>query len=102
MIGSLIYNDYKKLFIHNQLITSKNINNQIQPSSMDLSLSEECYEIKCSFLSPNSRKEITRYLIGNNDINPIINFETGNLTPGLYLEFNNILLPDSFSSIETK
>ena len=54
MIGSLIYNDYKKLFIHNQLITSKNINNQIQPSSMDLSLSEECYEIKCSFLSPNS------------------------------------------------
>lgn len=47
------------------------------------------------FLSPNSRKEITRYLIDNNDINPIINFETANLTPGLYLEFNNILLQNN-------
>ena len=55
MIGSLIYNDYKKLFKQNELQSTLNIDKQIQPSSLDLSLSEECYEIKCSFLSPNSK-----------------------------------------------
>mgnify|MGYP001394421592 CR=1 FL=1 len=35
---------------------NKNINvNQIQPSSLDLSLSEECFEVKHSFLSYNSK-----------------------------------------------
>ena len=55
MNGSLVYQDYINL-IEKNLIISENINeNQIQPSSIDLSLSEECYEIKYSFLSYNSK-----------------------------------------------
>ena len=51
--GSLIYDDYKKLF-NTKIVTSNNFNlNQLQPSSIDLTLSNECYEIKSSFLSPN-------------------------------------------------
>ncbi len=55
MIGSLTYQDYLSLF-ENDNIRSKNFkNNQIQPSSLDLSLSNECYEIKYSFLSPKNK-----------------------------------------------
>ncbi len=55
MIGSLVYQDYISL-INKSFIISKNIkNNQIQPSSIDLSLSEECYQVKHSFLSYNSK-----------------------------------------------
>ena len=55
MIGSLTYDDYIKLF-QNKEIESCDLNkNQIQPSSLDLSLSNECYEIKYSFLSPKSK-----------------------------------------------
>ncbi len=55
MIGSLVYQDYINL-INKKLIINENITrNQIQPSSIDLSLSEECYEIKNSFLSYNSK-----------------------------------------------
>ena len=44
--GSLIYDDYKKLF-NTKIVTSNNFNlNQLQPSSIDLTLSNECYEIK--------------------------------------------------------
>ena len=51
--GSLTYEDYKKLFDLN-IILSSNFNlNQLQPSSIDLTLSKECYEIKSSFLSSN-------------------------------------------------
>ncbi len=54
MIGALTYKDYLLLF-KNKLINSNFYNiSQIQPSSIDLSLSSECYEIKYSFLSPNS------------------------------------------------
>ena len=53
--GSLIYNDYKKLFNSN-IISSNNFNlNQLQPSSVDLTLSDECYEIRSSFLCPNEK-----------------------------------------------
>ena len=53
--GSLIYNDYKKFFNSN-IISSNNFNlNQLQPSSIDLTLSDECYEISTSFLSPNNK-----------------------------------------------
>ena len=55
MIGSLVYNDYKDLFKKNRISTTRDFENQIQPSSIDLSLSEECYEIKCSFLSSHSK-----------------------------------------------
>ena len=51
MIGSLTYNDYIKLFNENKISSNKLNINQAQPSSLDLSLSEECYEIKFSFLS---------------------------------------------------
>lgn len=51
--GSLIYEDYLNL-IKNKLIVSKNISTkQIQPSSIDLTLSNECYQINASFLSIN-------------------------------------------------
>ena len=55
MNGSLIFNDYINL-IKNKKINIENFNyNQIQPSSIDLKLSNECYEIKYSILSPYSK-----------------------------------------------
>ena len=51
--GSLVYEDYIKLFKNNGIISESFSISQIQPSSVDLSLSDECYEIKASFLSPN-------------------------------------------------
>tara|TARA_B100000963_G_C22556592_1_gene639318 strand:+ start:149 stop:1201 length:1053 start_codon:yes stop_codon:yes gene_type:complete len=55
MNGSLVYQDYINL-LNKNFIINENINkNQVQPSSLDLSLSEECYEIKHSFLSYNSK-----------------------------------------------
>jgi len=61
--GSLIYEDYCKL-INNNILLSKNFNkNQIQPSSIDLTLSEECYEIRSSFLSHTTkvRDKLTKF-----------------------------------------
>lgn len=55
MNGALVYDDYLSL-LKKKIITGLQSNkSQIQPSSVDLSLSEECYEIKTSFLSPNCR-----------------------------------------------
>ena len=68
MIGSLTFDDYKILLCNNNLQSNSNINNQIQPSSVDLTLSEECYEIKSSFLSP---KEKLRDKLSNMIINKI-------------------------------
>ena len=51
--GSLTYDDYFKLLQNNNIIYKEYKLSQIQPSSIDLTLSEECYEIKASFLSPN-------------------------------------------------
>ena len=51
--GSLIYNDYKKLFNSNIIFSHNFDPNQLQPSSVDLTLSDECYEIRSSFLSSN-------------------------------------------------
>ncbi len=55
MIGALVYDDYLNLFIKKHITGIKNTKSQIQPSSVDLSLSNECYELKASFLSPNSK-----------------------------------------------
>ena len=55
MIGSLNYNDYINLYNNNEIISKVFNKNQIQPSSLDLSLSKECYEIKYSFLSPKNK-----------------------------------------------
>ena len=53
--GSLTYDDYC-ILINKNIISSKNFNlNQIQPSSIDLTLSEECYEISSSFISHTSK-----------------------------------------------
>ena len=52
--GSLTYEDYKYLY-KNKNINGENFSlKQIQPSSVDLTLSEECYEINASFLSSQS------------------------------------------------
>ena len=50
--GSITYDDYLNFF--NLKIISSNFFNQnrIQPSSIDLTLSDECYEVISSFLSP--------------------------------------------------
>ena len=55
MNGSLVYQDYINLINKNFIITENIQNTQIQPSSIDLTLSEECYEIKHSFLSYNTK-----------------------------------------------
>ncbi len=55
MYGSLVYQDYIKLIDKNLIVAENIIKDQIQPSSIDLSLSGECYEIKHSFLSYNSK-----------------------------------------------
>ena len=60
IIGSLSYDDYN-ILIKNNIIFAENINkNQIQPSSIDLTLSNECYEIEASFLS--SKKTVREHL----------------------------------------
>ena len=53
-IGSLVYRDYLSFLKNKNIINNKFSLNQIQPSSVDLTLSEECYEINASFLSPNN------------------------------------------------
>jgi len=53
--GSLVYQDYLKLIEKGNICSKNIINSQIQPSSIDLTLSNECYEIKASFLAPNCK-----------------------------------------------
>ena len=55
MYGALVFDDYFSLIKKNKIIGLQDTSSQIQPSSVDLSLSDECYEIKTSFLSPNCR-----------------------------------------------
>ncbi len=55
MIGALNNEDYFKLFENKSLKSLYFSKNQIQPSSIDLSLSSECYEIKYSFLAHNKK-----------------------------------------------
>ncbi len=55
MIGSLTYSDYLDLYKSRIILSDNFDSNQIQPSSLDLSLSNECYEIKFSFLSAKSK-----------------------------------------------
>ena len=55
MNGALVYEDYLSLYNKGNILGLKFHKFQIQPSSIDLSLSDECYEIKTSFLSPNNK-----------------------------------------------
>ena len=77
MIGSLVYSDYLKLFKQKQILSNFFDLKQIQPSSLDLSLSDECYEIKYSFLSPNTkvRDKMKDLIIKKIDLNNQFTFE---------------------------
>ena len=55
MDGALVYEDYISLCKKNKILGLISHESQIQPSSIDLSLSNECYEIKTSFLSPKKK-----------------------------------------------
>ena len=63
--GSLIYEDYHQLVDKKYILSNNFANNQIQPSSIDLTLSDECYEISASFLSPskNVREDLKDVMI---------------------------------------
>ena len=68
--GSLTNEDYH-LLIEKKYIRANNFNkNQIQPSSIDLTLSEECYEISASFLSSsrNIRENLEEIMINKIDL----------------------------------
>ena len=71
MIGSLIHNDYLELFKSNQIYSNFFDHNQIQPSSLDLTLSDECYEIKNSFLSTKTkvREKLKKLIIKKINLN---------------------------------
>mgnify|MGYP001304407494 CR=1 FL=1 len=69
--GAIVYKDYLQM-LEKKIISSKNFNSkQIQPSSIDLTLSEECYEIKASFLSPicKVRKKLNDIIIKKINLN---------------------------------
>ena len=69
--GAIVYKDYLQMLEKN-IISSQNISSkQIQPSSIDLTLSEECYEIKASFLSPicKVRKKLNDIIIKKINLN---------------------------------
>ena len=69
--GSLTYNDYKQ-FLNTNIIFSNDFTiNQLQPSSIDLTLSDECYEIKSSFLS--NLLLCTFLICWKEKANPIVN-----------------------------
>ncbi len=55
MNGALIYEDYYNLINKDHISGLIDEKSQVQPSSIDLTLSEECYEIKASFLSPKNK-----------------------------------------------
>ena len=55
MNGALVHKDYLILCRNKNIIGENYIEKQVQPSSFDLSLSDECYEIEASFLSPKNK-----------------------------------------------
>ena len=55
MKGTMVYQDYLSLYNNHKIKSLSFKKSQIQPSSIDLSLSDECYEIKTSFLSPHNK-----------------------------------------------
>ena len=55
MNGTLVYEDYLSLYKNNKIKSLSFKKLQIQPSSIDLSLSEECYDIKTSFLCSDGK-----------------------------------------------
>ncbi len=49
------------------------------------------------FLSPSCTKKVIKHYIDTRKLKTIIDIENFNLTPGIYLEFNNILLQNQIS-----
>ena len=69
--GSLTYEDYQNLYKNKNILSKSFTKNQIQPSSVDLTLSDECYEISASFLSSKSnvREFLKKVRIKKIDLN---------------------------------
>ena len=69
--GSLVFEDYLNFFKNKKIINNNFSINQIQPSSVDLTLSEECYEINASFLSASNyvRDNLKKIKIKRVDLN---------------------------------
>ena len=55
MSGALVFSDYLNLAKQKKVFGFIDKETQIQPSSIDLSLSSECFEITTSFLSPKNK-----------------------------------------------
>ena len=55
MNGSLTHLDYLDLFNSKEIESPFLNDSQIQPASLDLTLSNECYEIEYSFLCPQTK-----------------------------------------------
>ena len=55
MNGSLTFDDYEKLIKNKEIISLNYNKRRTQPSSIDLTLSSECYELRFSFLSPKGK-----------------------------------------------
>ena len=53
--GSLTYDEYLRFFNKKLIFSSSFKTKQIQPSSIDLTISKDCYKIKSSFLAPNTK-----------------------------------------------
>ena len=63
----LISKNIKSLIETKNILTGKDFNNtQIQPASLDLTLSNKCYRIKASFI-PNTKKVKIIPKIGNKE-----------------------------------
>ena len=60
----LINKSIKKLINNKKILVSKNFNkSQVQPASLDLTLSANCYRIKASFI-PNNKNYYPRTNFG--------------------------------------
>ena len=93
MNGALVYEDYISLYKENKILGLISHKSQIQPSSIDLSLSNECYEIKTSFLSPKKKvrdklknfyiilKKNKTYIVRLNEKLKLNNFIKGHCNP---------------------
>ena len=68
--GPLTFQDYLELYNNKIILNPDFLRKQIQPSSIDLTLSEECYEISGSFLSPtkNVRDKLSQLYIKKIDL----------------------------------
>ena len=78
MKGSLVHSDYKKLYDQQQIISTNFSLQQIQPASLDLTLSNECYEIKNSFLASNTtvRNKLEQLAVKKVNLNRKFIFKT--------------------------